>query len=44
MAQARGLLKDVDVKRITFSEVTKKAVLEAMENPRQVSTQYLICD
>jgi DNA topoisomerase-1 len=33
----RDALKDIDVKRVVFHEITKSAVLEAIENPREVN-------
>jgi len=35
--QASGLLKGVDVQRITFVEVTKKAILAALAAPRPLA-------
>lgn len=32
----RGVMKDVKVKRVVFNEITKSAVLTAMENPRDI--------
>jgi DNA topoisomerase-1 len=32
----KGALKDVDVKRVVFNEITKDAVLDAIANPRDV--------
>ena len=32
--EEQGAIKDVDVKRVVFHEITKSAVLEAMRNPR----------
>ncbi len=34
--QQRGALKGVDVQRVTFNEITKDAVREAMRNPRAI--------
>ncbi len=34
--QERGVLKGVPVKRIVFNEITKRAILEAMEKPRDI--------
>lgn len=36
-----GLLKNIDVKRVVFYEVTKKAVLEAIKNPRELNTALI---
>ncbi len=33
---SRHLPKKIEVKRITFDEITKKAVLQALENPRDI--------
>ena len=35
--QERGLLKDKKVGRVAFNEITKRAVNEAIENPRELS-------
>ncbi|GMH32761.1 hypothetical protein BSKO_00595 [Bryopsis sp. KO-2023] len=38
----RGLLADgLKIERVTFTEVTKKAVLKAMKNPRQISSALI---
>ncbi len=37
----KKLLKNVDLKRITFNEITKKAVLEAVSHPRNLDTQLI---
>ncbi len=34
--QQRGALKGVDVQRVTFNEITRDAVREAMRNPRHI--------
>ncbi len=34
--EERGLLKNVPVKRIVFNEITKKAVTQALESPRDI--------
>lgn len=36
-----GLLKNIDVKRVVFYEITKKAVLEAIQNPRELNTSLI---
>lgn len=36
-----GLLKNIDVKRVVFYEVTKKAVLDAIKNPRELNTALI---
>ena len=33
---SRRLRKDVEIKRVTFTEITKKAVLHAVANPREI--------
>ncbi|ATX80848.1 DNA topoisomerase I [Mariprofundus aestuarium] len=37
----RGLLKNKPVLRITFNEITKKAITEAVENPSEVDMQLV---
>ncbi|NOX27193.1 MAG: type I DNA topoisomerase [Gammaproteobacteria bacterium] len=37
MLEAKKLLKDKIVQRVSFNQITKKAVTEAMENPRELS-------
>ncbi|NWF38975.1 type I DNA topoisomerase [Mariprofundus sp. NF] len=37
----RGLLKDKTVQRITFNEITKKAITEAVENPSEVDMKMV---
>ena len=37
----RNALRDVDVKRVVFHEVTRDAVLEAMANPREVNQELV---
>ena len=37
----RGLLKDKAVQRITFNEITKKAISEAVENPSEVDMKMV---
>ncbi len=39
--KARRALKDVDVKRVTFNEVTRNAVLEAFRHPREIDTELV---
>jgi DNA topoisomerase-1 len=39
--QERKVLKDIDVKRVAFNEITKKAVLEAMANPRELDQDLI---
>ena len=37
----KGALKDKDVKRVVFNEITKSAVLDAMDNPRELDTELV---
>jgi DNA topoisomerase-1 len=37
----KGLLKGKTVQRVVFHEITQKAILEAMENPRELSTELV---
>ena len=37
----RNLLKNKEVKRVVFNEITKRAILEAMENPRDVDQELV---
>ena len=37
----KGALKDKDVKRVVFNEITKNAVLDAMGNPRELDTELV---
>lgn len=37
----RDLLKDKDVKRVVFSEITKKAIQDAVANPRSISDELV---
>jgi DNA topoisomerase I len=37
----RNLLKGKPVKRVVFNEITKRAILEAMENPREVDQELV---
>ena len=37
----RGALKDKDVHRVVFYEITKRAVQEAVDNPRELSTELV---
>src|SRR6266536_3219726 len=39
--RARRALKDVDIKRVVFNEVTKNAVLEAFRHPRELNTELI---
>jgi DNA topoisomerase-1 len=37
----RGLLKNREVSRVVFNEITKRAILEAMKNPRNVDQELV---
>ncbi|MDG1708832.1 MAG: toprim domain-containing protein [Emcibacteraceae bacterium] len=37
----RGVMKDVTVKRVVFNEITKTAILKAMEEPRGVDQEMV---
>src|SRR5258708_13932350 len=39
--KARRSLKDVDVKRVVFNEVTRNAVLEAFRHPREIDNELV---
>ena len=39
--KARRALKDVDVKRVVFNEVTKNAVVEAFRRPREIDRELV---
>ena len=39
--KARRVLKDVDVKRVVFNEVTRNAVLEAFRKPRDIDIELV---
>jgi len=39
--EQRKALKGVEVKRVTFNEITKNAVLEAMANPRELNREMV---
>src|SRR5438270_298138 len=39
--KARRALKDVDVKRVVFNEVTRNAVLNAFRHPREIDTELV---
>ncbi|MBF0219474.1 MAG: type I DNA topoisomerase [Gammaproteobacteria bacterium] len=41
LRQKRGLMKDKSVGRVVFHEVTKKAIREAVDNPRQLSYELV---
>lgn len=36
LKEARAITKDLEIFRVTFDEITKKAVLEAFEHPREI--------
>ena len=37
----RGIMKDVAVKRVVFNEITKSAILKAMDEPRDVDNEMV---
>ena len=37
----RNLLKDKDIKRVVFSEITQSAIKEAVANPREISNELV---
>lgn len=37
----RGVMKDVSVKRVVFNEITKTAILKAMEEPRDIDIEMV---
>ncbi len=37
----RGVMKDVAVKRVVFNEITKNAILQAMEDPRDIDSEMV---
>ena len=37
----RDALKDIDVKRVVFHEVTKNAIIDALENPRELNQELV---
>lgn len=39
--QDRNLLKGKEIKRVVFSEITKKAIQEAVANPREISDELV---
>src|SRR5204863_7072229 len=39
--KSRRALKDVDVKRVVFNEVTRNAVLDAFRHPREIDTELV---
>ncbi|MBF0470033.1 MAG: type I DNA topoisomerase [Gammaproteobacteria bacterium] len=41
LKKKRGLMKEKEVGRVVFHEVTKKAIREAVEHPRQISTELV---
>ena len=41
MLKARRALKDLDVKRVVFNEVTKNAVLDAFRRPREIDHELV---
>ena len=41
LLEAANVLTGVDVKRVVFNEVTKSAILEAFEHPRELDTELI---
>ncbi|HYB09633.1 MAG TPA: type I DNA topoisomerase [Alphaproteobacteria bacterium] len=41
LLRERNAIKDVDVKRVVFNEITKDAVLDAMSHPRDVNRELV---
>ncbi|MBR5904225.1 MAG: DNA topoisomerase I, partial [Alphaproteobacteria bacterium] len=39
--QSRGVLKDKPIYRVTFHEITKNAILEALKNPREIDNNLV---
>ena len=37
----RNALNDIDVKRVVFHEVTKNAIIEAVNNPRELNREMI---
>jgi len=37
----RGVMKDVSVKRVVFNEITKSAILKAMDEPRDIDNEMV---
>ena len=40
--ELKKLLKDKHVERVVFNEITKKAILNAIENPRKIEMNWLL--
>jgi DNA topoisomerase I len=41
MLKAKKVLKDVNVERVTFNEITKSAIQEAFSNPRELNQELI---
>jgi len=41
LTKRRSIKKDTDVRRVTFNAITKSAVTEAMQNPRDIDTDLV---
>ena len=41
LLEREGALKDVDVKRVVFNEITKNAILDAVEHPRDLNLSLI---
>ncbi len=41
LTKKRGLMKGKDVERVVFNAITKKSILEAMKNPRQIDQELV---
>ena len=41
LRKKRGLMKDVKVKRVVFNEITKTAILKAMDEPRDIDDKMV---
>ncbi|MEQ8388244.1 MAG: type I DNA topoisomerase [Alphaproteobacteria bacterium] len=41
LLEREGALKDVDVKRVVFNEITKNAILDAVEHPRDLNRELI---
>ena len=41
LSKKRGVLKDKEIERVVFNAITKKSILEAMQNPRQIDQELV---
>ena len=41
LSKKRGVLKDKEIERVVFNAITKKSVLDAIANPRQIDQQLV---